>query len=408
MASSSADIGIPTKGTDWNSKKVSELKKALTERNLPTTGNKALLIQRLQSNELNNQSIQQYIDNTQPAAPTNEMSPPSSIAPFLDRQGQLQSPNPSSSISRTENADEEAELQSDDGVERLFNAAGAAFDVVLDGRQPMTVIFAKPWTSISSKEKPSQVKPKLKLPTQAETEGIQPCEQYIWIGLSPLNAQEYSQSSKVKAKLKALGKSKAKGRRPLVKLDRDDYALRVVLRMEDTVPAQAHLLVLGKTREDDELCEARPISRELVFFFKEYITDTHSNSVNDREAAFTRNARRAAAKTKPTESEDEELKNRASRAGIEVPMNIDFANQVSMYLSTYQITGDVKILGYLKRILEGFDGDLVARPAAETSALTKLLLRNDSFTEEDAGKALLEAKVCCPHRELIDLANYEV
>lgn len=232
MASSSADIGILTKGTDWNSKKVSELKKALTERNLPTTGNKALLIQRLQSNELNNESIQQYIDNTRPAAPTNETSPPSSIAQFLNRQGRLQSPNPSSSISRTKNADE--------------------------------------------------------------------------------------------------------------------------------------------------------------------------------EAAFTRNARGAAAKTKPTGSEDEELKNRASRAGIEVPMNIDFANQVSMYLSTYQITGEVKILEYLKRILEGIDGDLVARPAAETSALTKLLLRNESFTEEDAGKALLEAKVCCPHREPIDLANYEV
>jgi len=280
MASSLADIGILTKGTDWNSKKVSKLKKALTEMNLPTTGDKVLLIQSLQSNESNNQLIQQYIDNTQPGAPTNEPSPPSGIAPFLNGQGRLQSPNPSSSISRTENASEEAELQFD-GVERLFNAAGAAFDVVLDGRQPMTVIFAKPLTSVSSKEKASQVKPKLKLPTQAETEGIQPCEQYIWIGLSPLSAQEYSQSSKVKAKLKALGKSKAKGRRSLAKLDRDDYALRVVLRMEDTVPAQAHFLVLGKTREDDELCEARPVSGELVFFFKEYTIDTHSNSAND-------------------------------------------------------------------------------------------------------------------------------
>lgn len=398
MASSSADIGIPTEGTDWNSKKVSELKKVLTERNLPTTGNKALLIQRLQSNEANNQSIQQYIDNTLPAAPTDKTSPPSGIAPFLNRQGRLQGPNPSSSISRTENADEEAELQFDDGVERLFNVAGAAFDVVLDGRQPMTVIFAKPLTSVSSKEKASQVKPKLRLPTQAEIEGIQPCEQYIWIGLSPPNAQEYSQSSKVKAKLKALGKSKAKGQRPLIKLDRDDYALRVVLRMEDTVPAQAHFLVLGKTREDDELCEARPISKELVFFFKEYTIDACGNSANDREAAFTRNARRAAAKTKPTGSEDEELKNRASRAGIEVPRNIDFANQLSMYFSTYQITGEVKVLEYMKRILEGIDGDLVARPAAEMSALTKLLLRKDSFTREDAEKALLEAKVCCPQR----------
>ena len=89
MASSSADIVILTKGADWNSKKLSELKKALTERNLPTTGNKALLIQRLQSNELNSQSIQKYIDNTQPAAPTNETSPPSSIVSFLNRQGRL-------------------------------------------------------------------------------------------------------------------------------------------------------------------------------------------------------------------------------------------------------------------------------------------------------------------------------
>jgi len=102
------------------------------------------------------------------------------------------------------------------------------------------------------------------------------------------------------------------------------------------------------------------------------------------------------AKIKPIGSEDKELKNRASRAGIEVPRNIDFANQLSMYFSTYQITGEVKILEYLKRILEGIDGDLVARPAAEMSALTKLLLRNDSFTREDAEKALLEAKVCCP------------
>ena len=188
MASSSADLGIPTKGTDWNSKKVSELKKVLTERDLPTTSNKALLIERLQLNESNNQSIQPYIDNTLPGAPTDKTSPPSSIAPFLNRQGRLQSPNPS------------------------------------------------------------------------------------------------------------------------------------------------------------------------------------------------------------------------SRAGIEVPKNIDFANQLSMYFSAYQITGEVKVLEYMKRILEGIDGDLVARPAAEMSALTKLLLRKDSFTGEDAEKALLEAKVCCPHREPIDLS----